>query len=146
MSWWGYALLSASCWGMQYVLLEIRFRRLPFAAAYSFLSLANGNLGSTGFVSYISETRLDAALAREANFRHDDVVSHFRKRRLFVQCLCYPRQKTRTFASLLEITYPIFIILFTAVLLREFHLSFVGSIGAALILVGGAIVVLSRGR
>jgi drug/metabolite transporter (DMT)-like permease len=83
---------------MQYVLLEILFRRLPFAAAYSFLSLANGIL---------------VALV---------------------------------FASLLEITYPIFIILFTAVLLRKFHLSFVGSIGAALILVGGAIVVLSRGR
>jgi hypothetical protein len=44
MSWWGYALLSASCWGMQYVFLEILFRRLPFAAAYSFLSLANGIL------------------------------------------------------------------------------------------------------
>jgi drug/metabolite transporter (DMT)-like permease len=44
MSWWGYALLSASCWGTQYVLLEILFRRLPFAAAYSFLSLANGIL------------------------------------------------------------------------------------------------------
>jgi drug/metabolite transporter (DMT)-like permease len=56
------------------------------------------------------------------------------------------RDKDATFASLLEITYPIFIIVFTAVFLGKFHLSFVGSIGAALILAGGAIVMLSRGR
>jgi hypothetical protein len=56
------------------------------------------------------------------------------------------RAKGHLLSSLLEITYPIFIILFTAVLLRKFHLSFAGSIGVALILVGGAIVVLSRGQ
>src|SRR6516165_3044978 len=44
MTWWGYALLSAACWGMQYVLLEVLFGKLEFAAAYSFLSIANGLL------------------------------------------------------------------------------------------------------
>ena len=44
MTWWGYALLSSACWGMQYLLLETLFRRVPFAAAYSFLSIANGLL------------------------------------------------------------------------------------------------------
>jgi drug/metabolite transporter (DMT)-like permease len=48
MTWWGYALLSAACWGIQsgiqYVLMETLFRRVDFAAAFSFLSLANGVL------------------------------------------------------------------------------------------------------
>ena len=56
------------------------------------------------------------------------------------------RSKDATFASLLEITYPVFIILFTGLFLRKFHLSLVGSIGAAMILAGSAIVVLSQER
>jgi drug/metabolite transporter (DMT)-like permease len=145
MSWWGYALLSASCWGMQYVFLEILFRRLPFAAAYSFLSLANGIL---------------VALVLFLIYPKQDWTQLWQEKRILGMMMLYLifgsgaylfnayaiRDKDATFASLLEITYPIFIILFTAVLLRKFHLSFVGSIGAALILVGSAIVVLSRGR
>jgi drug/metabolite transporter (DMT)-like permease len=145
MSWWGYALLSASCWGMQYVLLEILFRRLPFAAAYSFLSLANGIL---------------VALVLFLIYPKQDWTQLWQEKRTLGMMMLYLifgsgaylfnayaiRDQDATFASLLEITYPIFIIVFTAVFLGKFHLSFVGSIGAALILAGGAIVMLSRGR
>jgi len=46
MAWWIYALISAACWGAQYVLMETLFRKVDFAAAFSFLSLANGILVS----------------------------------------------------------------------------------------------------
>jgi uncharacterized membrane protein len=47
-------------------------------------------------------------------------------------------------AALLEISYPLFIILFTALFLREIHLDLVGMIGAMLILLGCVLVVFSR--
>src|SRR5271166_1058741 len=53
MTWWSYALLSAACWGMQYLLLETLFGRVEFAAAFSFLSLVNGVMvASIMFVIY----------------------------------------------------------------------------------------------
>ncbi|HXL25188.1 MAG TPA: EamA family transporter, partial [Chthoniobacterales bacterium] len=53
-------------------------------------------------------------------------------------------QKNATLASLLEISYPLFIILFTALFFREIHLDLVGMIGAMLILLGCVLVVFSR--
>ena len=145
MTWWGYALLSSACWGMQYLLLEILFRRVPFATAYSFLSLVNGIL---------------VALVLFCLYPRQDWSQLWQGKRVFGMMVLYLlvgsgaylfnayaiRDKDATFASLLEITYPIFIIVFTGLFLRKFHLSLVGSIGAALILAGSAIVVLSRGR
>ncbi len=49
-------------------------------------------------------------------------------------------------ASLLEIAYPVFIILFTAIFLRKVHLNLVGLAGALLIVGGSVLVVLSRSK
>ncbi len=48
-------------------------------------------------------------------------------------------------ASLLEISYPLFIILFTLIFLRQLHLNAAGLAGAVLILAGCVLVVFSRG-
>ena len=145
MTWWGYALLSSACWGMQYLLLETLFRRVPFAAAYSFLSIANGLL---------------VAAVLFCLYPKQDWTQLWQGKRILGMMALYLifgsgaylfnayaiRNKDATFASLLEITYPVFIILFTGLFLRKFHLSLVGSIGAAMILAGSAIVVLSQER
>ena len=54
------------------------------------------------------------------------------------------RDKNATVASLLEISYPVFIILFTALFLRKLHLNTTGLVGAVLVLAGCALVVWSR--
>ncbi len=56
------------------------------------------------------------------------------------------RDKNATLASLLEIAYPLFIILFTALFLRKIHLNLTGFLGALLILGGSILVVASRSK
>lgn len=55
------------------------------------------------------------------------------------------KEKDATMASLLEITYPLFIILFTLIFLGQLHLNAAGLAGAVLILTGCILVVFSRG-
>ena len=143
MTWWGYALLSAACWGIQYVLMETLFRRVDFAAAFSFLSLANGILVAA--VLWILYPRQNWWRLGESWSVIGLVLLYliFGTGAYLFNALAI-NQKNATLASLLEISYPLFIILFTALFFREIHLDLVGMIGAMLILLGCVLVVFSR--
>ena len=52
-------------------------------------------------------------------------------------------RKNATMAGLIEIWYPIFIVLFTWVLFREVHLTWTSALGGLLIVAGAVIVILS---
>jgi drug/metabolite transporter (DMT)-like permease len=143
MTWWGYALLSAACWGIQYVLMETLFRRVDFAAAFSFLSLANGILVAA--VLWILYPKQNWWRLGESWSVIGLVLLYliFGTGAYLFNALAI-NQKNATLASLLEISYPLFIILFTALFFREIHLDLVGMIGAMLILLGCVLVVFSR--
>jgi drug/metabolite transporter (DMT)-like permease len=143
MTWWAYALLSAVCWGMQYVALETLFRRVDFAAAFCFLSLVNGILVA-GIMFLI--------------YPHQNWHQLWQSWPIFGLVVFYLlcgsgaylfnayaiNAKDATLASLLEISYPVFIILFTAIFLQKVHLDAQGFVGAAFIVTGSLLVVLSR--
>jgi drug/metabolite transporter (DMT)-like permease len=143
MTWWGYALLSAACWGIQYVLMETLFRRVDFAAAFSFLSLANGILVAA--VLWLLYPKQNWWKLGESWSVIGLVLLYliFGTGAYLFNALAI-NQKNATLASLLEISYPLFIILFTALFFREIHLDLVGMIGAMLILLGCVLVVFSR--
>jgi drug/metabolite transporter (DMT)-like permease len=143
MTWWGYALFSAACWGIQYVLMETLFRRVDFAAAFSFLSLANGILVTA--VLWIFYPKQNWWRLGESWSVIGLVLLYliFGTGAYLFNALAI-NQKNATLASLLEISYPLFIILFTALFFREIHLDLVGMIGAVLILLGCVLVVFSR--
>jgi drug/metabolite transporter (DMT)-like permease len=143
MSWWGYALLSAACWGIQYVLMETLFRRVDFAAAFSFLSLANGILVAA--ILWVLYPKQNWGRLSESWSVIGLVFLYliFGTGAYLFNALAI-NQKNATLASLLEISYPLFIILFTALFFREIHLDLVGMIGAILILLGCVLVVFSR--
>ena len=144
MAWWIYALISAACWGAQYVLMETLFRKVDFAAAFSFLSLMNGILVSA--ILWVLYPRQNWAKLWE-NWPTVWMIILY----LVVGTGAYLfnglaiNEKNATMASLLEISYPLFIILFTLIFLREFHLNAAGLAGAVLILAGCVLVVFSRG-
>jgi drug/metabolite transporter (DMT)-like permease len=50
-------------------------------------------------------------------------------------------RKNATLAALIEISYPLFIVLFTWLLFREVHLSWTSALGGLLIMAGAAIVI-----
>ena len=52
-------------------------------------------------------------------------------------------RKNATMAGLIEISYPIFIALFTWLLFREVHLTWTSALGGLLIVAGAVIVILS---
>ena len=142
MAWWGYALLSAACWGLQYVLLEVLFRKVHFAASFTFLSLANGLLVAA--LMFAIHPRQDwSQLWQNWSIVGLMLLYLLAGSGAYVFNAYAIRNKNATLASLLEISYPVFIILFTALLLGKVHLNAKGFAGAALVLAGCALVVWS---
>lgn len=143
MIWWVYALLSAACWGVQYLLLEMLFSKVDFAAAFSFLSLANGV--TVALILFVLYPTQDWRQLWQGWPVIGMVVLYllFGSGAYLFNAYAI-REKNATLASLLEITYPVFIIVFTALFLRKVHLNAVGFAGAFLILAGCVLVVWSR--
>jgi len=146
MPWWLAALLSAACYSLQYLLLEVFFtEKEKFASYYTFLTLANALvLAAIMFGLYpqqnwshlwqswsVGGLMLIYVLAGSGAYLFNALAI---------------RDQDATHASLLEITYPLFLIAFTAVFLHKVHLNFLGFVGAALILGGTALVLYSQGN
>ena len=118
---------------MQYLLLETLFGQVEFAAAFSFLSLVNGVL--VALIMFLIRPNQDWSQLWQSWPVAGMVL-------LYLLCgtgayvfNAYAiHQKNATLASLLEIAYPLFIILFTALFLRKVHLNAMGFSGALFIL------------
>jgi len=123
--------------------METLFRRVDFAAAFSFLSLANGILVAA--ILWILYPRQNWWRLGESWSVIWLVVLYlvFGTGAYLFNALAI-NQKNATLASLLEISYPLFIILFTAIFFRQIHLDLIGMTGAALIFIGCVLVVFSR--
>jgi drug/metabolite transporter (DMT)-like permease len=143
MTWWAYALLSAACWGIQYLLIEILFEKVNFAAAFTFLSLVNGVLVAALMFGFYPKQDWRPLWQSWSILSLVVLYLLAGSGAYFFNALAI-RDKNATLASLLEITYPLFIILFTALILRKIHLNLLGFLGALLILVGCALVVGTR--
>ncbi|MBV9392267.1 MAG: EamA family transporter [Verrucomicrobia bacterium] len=145
MTWWGYAILSAACWGLQYVLLEALLVQVDFASAYSFLSLVNGFL-VTALLLVLYPKQNWAPLWE--NWLTLRLVLFYVLSGTFAYLFnaLAISQKNATLASLLEISYPVFIIIFTFIFLRKIHLNTMGFGGALMIIAGCAVVVFSKSQ
>ena len=137
-------MISAACWGAQYVLMETLFRKVDFAAAFSFLSLANGILVSA--ILWVLYPRQNWAKLGESWPVIWMIILYlvFGTGAYLFNGLAI-NEKNATMASLLEISYPLFIILITLIFLHQIHLNAAGLAGAVLILAGCVLVVFSRG-
>src|SRR5260370_9254551 len=121
------------------------FRRVDFGAAFWLVSLANGILVAA--VLWIFCPRQNWGRLGESWSVIGLVVLYlvFGTGAYLFNALAI-NQKNATLASLLEISYPLFIILFTAIFFRQIHLNLFGATGAVLILLGCVLVVFSRSQ
>jgi drug/metabolite transporter (DMT)-like permease len=124
--------------------METLFRKVDFASAFSFLSLANGILVSA--VLWVLYPRQNWAKLGESWPVICMMILYlvFGSGAYLFNALAI-NEKNATMASLLEISYPLFIILFSLIFLRQVHLNAAGLAGAVLILAGCVLVVFSRG-
>ncbi len=143
--WMIYAIAAAFCWGLSYaasgVLLKKGVGPMVFFAGYSLFCAA------VALSSLIFSGSIPSALRQFASCRAD--AGWF-----FLSVgvgalgayLTYAAMsaKNPTLVSLIEISYPLFVIFFTWVLFRQFQLNSVTILGALLIMTGVAILVLGE--
>lgn len=142
MVWFVYALCTSVCWGLGYAMSEkllhnnvspsvlliiIYVFSLP---VYVFLGMNNGTVASS--LKAIGE---DTGLLTVAAI----MVLAFIAGNLFI--MMSVQMKNATYANLIEITYPVFTILFTYLFFKQFHMNVSTMIGGALIISGVAMLV-----
>jgi len=143
--WILYAFAASLCWGISYAasgpILKKGLSPLVFFFGYSLLGL----VGAT--VALAVSGQLFPALRLEAVGREDRGLFLFSIVGSAVGAyLTYAAMsaKNPTLVSLIEISYPLFVIIFTWILFREFQLNTATLFGAVLILAGVAILVLGE--
>jgi drug/metabolite transporter (DMT)-like permease len=146
MPWWLAALLSAACYSLQYLLLEVLFtEKEKFAPYYTFLTLANAvALAAIMFGLYPDQDW--SQLRQSWSVAGLMLLYVLAGSGAYLFNALAILDKNATHASLLEITYPLFLIAFTAVFLHKVHLNFLGFVGTLLILGGTALVLYSQGN
>jgi drug/metabolite transporter (DMT)-like permease len=125
--------------------MEALFRRVDFAAAFCFLSLVNGLLVA-GLMFILYPNQNWHQLWRSWPVAGLIVLYLLCGSGAYLFNAYAINAKNATLASLLEISYPLFIILFTAIFFQKVHLNAFGFLGASLIFAGCLLVVLSRSR
>lgn len=143
--WLFYAILASVCWGMSYAasgpILKKGFSPLVFFSGYCLFGL----LGA--FVALLSSGKLLQALRLEGMDRGDlgwfllsvsgSAIGAY---------LTYAAMSARnpTLASLIEISYPLFVVVFAWVFFREMQLNTLTLSGGLLVIAGVSVIILGE--
>ncbi len=143
--WLIYAIAASLCWGMSYAastpIMKKGFSPLVFFFGYSLFGL----LGASA--ALLSSGRFSSALRLEGMDRGDYGWFFFSVGgSAFGAYLTYAAMsaKNPTLASLIEISYPLFVVLFAWLFFREMQLNAMTMIGGALVLAGVAVITLGE--
>lgn len=139
--WFAYALLTSVLWGLGYTFAErilqngisasfvILFQAILSLPIYLLICWSLGELKG----SYSALSSSPSLLAMTLLMSLTTVLGTY-----FI-CLSI-QEKNATFSSLIEMTYPIFTVLFTWLFFRTIHLDVYTAFGGILILCGAAII------
>jgi len=142
--WILYAIAASLCWGMSYAacgpLLKKGLNPLVLLLGYSFFGLLGAvlTLASTGKISLALKSSID---------RPDLLWFLFSVSVSALGAyLTYAAMGARnpTLVSLIEISYPLFVVIFTWVFFRESQLNPVTLCGGVLVLAGVAVIILGE--
>lgn len=138
-----YSLIASLSWGLYYPLVEKLLGRFSVVFVLILSQLLPALAASLLFHRQVAQdiTQLDQIDSNDwVMISVVPIIS------LVANGLSYLaiRQKNASFVAFIEIAYPLFILIFTYVLFKEFQLTTISIVGALLILVG-VIVLLTAG-
>lgn len=138
--WYVAALGAAVVWGIHYPLIEFALRRVSLLTVLLLTALPVLLL-----VPFFGQVLLaDARTLAQLGAGERWTVLSVALSSLLATVLLFLSidGKNATMAGLIEISYPIFIVLFTWLLFREMHLTWTSALGGLLIMVGAAVVIM----
>lgn len=139
MPWYLAALAAAVVWGLHYPLVAHALRHL---SAVGVLLLTIVGVVGLSLIN-LKTVGHDLAVLRGLNARERGMIMLLPLTSLLGSWLLYVSigQKNATLASLIEISYPVFVALFAYVLFRETTLDALTLLGAALVFAGVGLII-----
>ena len=141
MTWWMYALLGALTWGVHYNLIA---KSMTEASPLTIYFIPNILLLITlpfWYKTVISD--IQNLLTTSNEVRVSVVLMMFTSILGTVAVYKAIHMSNATYASLIEIAYPIFVALFAYLIFKENHLTWEVMLGGAFILVGTILVIIN---
>ncbi len=141
MAWFFFALSTAIFWGVGYSLTE---KLLHNGVSSSFFLALLYSISAPVFIamtlwSSSFKTSLNAMMDNNMLWMAMGAIIAYMLGNLFIMQAIY--LKNASYANLIEITYPLFTILFTYLFFKNFHLDGVTLAGGLLILSGAALII-----
>ena len=136
--WYATALAAAVVWGVHYPLIDFALRRI---SPFSVLLLTV--LGVVAVAPWFApELAQDAATLKRLPWRERLPIAAIALTSVVGSLLLFISigAKNATLASLIEISYPVFVALFAYLLFREWHLNAGVAVGAVLVFAGVALI------
>jgi drug/metabolite transporter (DMT)-like permease len=142
MPWYVAALGAAVVWGLHYPLLDHALKKISLTSALLLTALPILVVALLNYKQVVSDVAVVRQLAPSAQLTIAAVMltSLVGSALLFLSI----GSKNATLASLIEITYPMFVALFAYVLFRSTVLNLSVAIGALLIFAGVAVIILNN--
>lgn len=141
MPWYVAALGAALVWGLHYPLIDYALERVSLVTVLALTALPIVVLLPFFADTLAADVRTLARLGAGERW----AVLALSLTSLLATVLLFVSigEKNATLAGLLEITYPLFIVVFTWLLFRQLHLNAGAAAGGLLIMAGAVIVILS---
>lgn len=136
--WYATALAAAAVWGIHYPLIDFALRRI---SPFSVLLLTV--LGVLAIAPWFApELTQDVATLKRLPWRERLPIAAIAITSVVGSLLLFVAigAKNATLASLIEISYPVFVALFAYLLFREWHLNAGVVVGAVLVFTGVALI------
>ena len=137
--WYVTALGAALIWGVHYPLVDFALKRI---SVFSVLLLAVLPVLLLMPV-FLRDVAHDLDTVRALPFRHQAMIAAIGITSLLGAVLLYIsiEGKNATLASLIEITYPVFVVFFSYVMFRHVHLNASVIVGGLLVMAGAGLII-----
>ena len=139
MPWYVAALAAAVTWGIYYPLVDMALKRISLFSVI-LLSMIPVFLAMPLFIKTISN---DIETVKTLPASEQWVIASLGLIGLFGEVMVYLAitGKNATLASLIEMTYPVFVVLFAYVFYRHMHVTASVFVGGLMILVGAGLII-----